>query len=46
MRQKRKISDLEDTIKETNVSVKEKAKSKKFMTQNIQEIWNNMKRSN
>jgi hypothetical protein len=29
-----------------NTSVKENAKSKKFLTQNIQEIWDTMKRPN
>jgi hypothetical protein len=40
------ISDKEDTIREINVSVKENVKSKKLLTQNIQEIWYTLKRSN
>ena len=39
-----KILDIENKI-EINISVKENAKSKNFMTQNIQEMWNAMKRS-
>jgi hypothetical protein len=31
---------------EINILIKENAKSKKFMTEIIQEIWNTMKRSN
>jgi hypothetical protein len=36
-------SGVEDMIEEINLSVKENAKSKKFMTQNIQEIWDTLK---
>ena len=38
---KEKISGIEE---ESNISVKENAKSKKCMTQNIQEIWDTIKR--
>ena len=34
-----RISDTEDTIEEINSLIKEKNKSNKFVTQNIQEIW-------
>jgi methyl-accepting chemotaxis protein len=37
-----KISGIEDTIEEIDASVKENAKSKKFLTQNTQEIWGTM----
>ena len=33
-----RITDIEDMTEEINIQVKENAKSKKFMTQNIQEI--------
>ena len=33
-------------IEEISTWVKENAKAKKFLTQNIQEIWDTMKRSN
>ena len=36
-------SGVEDMIEEINLSVKENEKSKKFMTQNIQEIWDTLK---
>lgn len=39
-----KLSSVEDTIEETNISVKENRKSKRFMTQNIQDIWDMRKR--
>ena len=38
-------SDIEITIKEIDIPVKENVNSKTFMTQNIQEIWNTVKRS-
>ena len=41
-----RISVMEDTIEEMDISIKENAKSKKFLTQNIQEIWKIRKRSN
>jgi chromosome segregation ATPase len=41
-----KISGIEDTIKEIDTSIKENAKSEKFLTQNIQEICKAMKISN
>ena len=40
------FSGVEDTIEEIDTSVKENVKSKKFLTQNIQEIWDTMKRPN
>ena len=43
---KEKISDPEDTIEETDWSVRENVKSKKCLTQSIQEIWDTMKRLN
>ena len=39
-----RISHVEDTI-EVDTSVKDNVKSKMFQTQNIQEIWNTVKRS-
>ena len=41
-----RISGIEDTIEEIDTSVKENVKPKNFMTQNIQEIWDTMKRPN
>lgn len=41
-----KMSDKEDAIEEINVSVKENDKSKKFMTEHFQEIWDCLKRPN
>ena len=41
-----RISSAEDTIEETDSSVKENIKSNKSLTQNIQEIWDNIKRPN
>ena len=41
-----RISGVEDTIEEINISVKENVKSKKFMTENIQETWDTIKRLN
>ena len=40
------ISSIEDTVEETDTSVKENVKVKKFLTQNSQEIWDIMKRPN
>ena len=37
-------SGVEDTTEEIGSSVKENVKSKKFLTQNIQKIWDTMKR--
>ena len=41
-----RISGVEDTMEEIDVSVKENVKSKKFLTQTVQEIQDNMKRQN
>ena len=41
-----RISVTEDTIEEIDSLVKENIKSNKFLTQNIQEIWDTMKRTN
>ena len=41
-----KNSNVEDTIEEIDSLVKENDKSKKFLTENIQEIWDTMKRPN
>jgi TolA-binding protein len=38
-----KISGVEDTIEEIDTLVKENDKSKRFLTQNIQEIWDTVK---
>ena len=40
------ISSIKDKIEEKNNWPKENVKSKKFLTQNIQKIWDTMKRSN
>ena len=42
----RKISAIEYIIEEIDTSVKEVVKSKKILTQNNQETWDNMERSN
>ena len=42
----KKISGVEDTIEKIDSSVKENGKSNKFLTQNIQEIWDTIKRPN
>jgi hypothetical protein len=42
----RRISGVEDTIEHTDTRVKENTKSKKLLTQNIQEIQNTMNRLN
>ena len=41
-----RISSAEDTIQEIDSSVKENIKYNKSLTQNIQEIWDTMKRPN
>ena len=41
-----RISDTEDTIEEINSLIEKHNNSNKFLTQNIQEIWDTMKRSN
>ena len=40
-----RISDYEDTIEKINVLIKENSKSKKFSSQNIQEIWDIIKKN-
>ena len=40
------ISDSEDTIEKINALTKENSKSNKFSSQNIQEIWDTIKRPN
>jgi hypothetical protein len=39
-------SGIEDTTEDIDTSVKENVKARKFLIQNIQEIWDMMKRSN
>jgi hypothetical protein len=39
-----RLSSIEDKIEETATLIKENAKSRKYMTQNIQEIWDTMKK--
>ncbi|KAL6041447.1 hypothetical protein STEG23_023562 [Scotinomys teguina] len=41
-----RISNVEDTIEEIDSTVKENTKSKKVIKQNVQEIWDTMKRPN
>ena len=41
-----RISSVEDTMKEIDLSVQKNVKSNKFLTQNTQEIWDTMKRPN
>ena len=41
-----KIAGIKEMIEEMDTLVKENVKSKKFLTQNIQEIWDTMKRRN
>ena len=41
-----RISDSEDTIEKTNALIKENSKANKFSSQNIQEIWDTIKRPN
>ena len=45
-RWKRKISGAEDTIENMDTTIKENAKSKNILTQNIQEIQDTMRRPN
>jgi hypothetical protein len=40
----KRISDREDTVGKNDTSVKENVKSKKLLTQNIQDIWDTTKR--
>ena len=39
-----RISGIEDMIEETDSLVKKNVKNNKFLTQNIQEIWDTIKR--
>ncbi|MGE9502007.1 hypothetical protein ACQP3D_26835, partial [Escherichia coli] len=41
-----RISGVEDTLAEIDSSTKENLKSNKSLTQNIQEIWDTVKRRN
>ncbi|KAL6030381.1 hypothetical protein STEG23_024291 [Scotinomys teguina] len=41
-----RISNVEDTIEEIDSTVKENTKTKKVIKQNVQEIWDTMKRPN
>ena len=41
-----RISSVEDTIEDIETLFKEKTNGTKFLTQNIQKIWNTMKRPN
>ena len=41
-----RISEAEDTTEDFDTSAKENVKSKNLLTQNIQEIWDIMKRPN
>lgn len=41
-----KNTRVKDTIEEIDTLVKEKVKAKKLQTQNIQQIWDTLKRSN
>ena len=41
-----RVSDVEDTIEKIDSSIKENTKTKKIITQNVQEIWDTMKRPN
>jgi hypothetical protein len=45
-KEEERISGVEDTIEKINTTVKENSKHKKFLTQNIQEIQDTMKRPN
>ena len=45
-RNRREILGIEDRIEKVDSSVKENVKSNKFLTQNIQELWDTMKRQN
>ena len=44
-RDRRKISDAEDTIEKINALIKENSKFNKFSSQNIQEIWDTIKKT-
>ena len=41
-----RISESEDTIEKKNAQIKEISKSNKFSSQNIQEIWDTIKKPN
>ena len=41
-----RISGIDDSIEKIDILVKENIKSQEFLTQNIQEIWDSMKRPN
>ena len=41
---KERLSGIEDSIEEIDTLIKESAKCKTFLTQNIEEIWNTIKR--
>jgi hypothetical protein len=41
-----RISGAEDTLEDSDTSIKENAKCKKFPAQNMQEIWDTMKTPN
>jgi hypothetical protein len=41
-----RIAGIKDTTEDIDLSVKENVNSKKFLTQNMQEIWDTMKRPN
>ena len=41
-----RISDSEDTIEKINALIKENSKSNKFSSQNIQEMWDTIKKTN
>ena len=41
-----RISESEDTIEKINALIKENSKSNKFASQNIQEIWDTIKKTN
>ena len=43
-RYRREISDIKDTIEDTETTVKENTKCKNLLTQNIQEILDTMKK--
>ena len=40
-----RISDSEDTVEKINTLTKEKSKSNKFSSQNIQEMWDTIKKN-
>jgi len=41
-----RLTGIEDVIEENVISVKENTKYKTSLTQNVQEIWGTMKRTN